>query len=137
MNIISELDNNKSSDIPIKVVKKASHIISPILSDYFNRLMCHGIFPDVLKIGKITPIYKKGDSESIENYRPISTLPIFGKIFEKVIYSRLCSFLSSQSILYENQYGFRKNHSTSHALNFSVCHINKCLKDKNMLLEYS
>ena len=47
--------------------------------------MTRGIFPDVLKIGKITPIYKKDDKELFENYRPVSTLPIFGKIFEKVI----------------------------------------------------
>ena len=48
--------------------------------------MTRGTFPDKLKIGKITPIYKKDDKELFENYRPVSTLPIFGKIFEKVIY---------------------------------------------------
>ena len=46
--------------------------------------MAEGIFPDVLKVGKITPVFKKGTAESIENYRPISTLPIFGKFFEKM-----------------------------------------------------
>ena len=44
-----------------------------------------GEFPDSLKVGKITPVFKKGNQEEFENYRPISTLPIFGKIFEKVI----------------------------------------------------
>ena len=106
--IIAELVNGKASDIPIKVIKRSSHVISPVLSKYYNILMQAGIFPDALKIGKITPIFKKGDSELIENYRPISTLPVFGKIFEKVIYSRLYSFLTSQNTLYENQFGFRK-----------------------------
>ena len=79
LDIISELDNNKASDIPIRIIKKSSHIISPILSKYFNLLMMKGRFPDVLKIGKITPIFKKGNPEDIGNYRPVSTLPIFGE----------------------------------------------------------
>ena len=82
--------------------------------------MEQGIFPDNLKVGRITPIYKKGSKQLFENYRPISTLPILGKIFEKIIYSRLYSFLASKNILYDNQFGFRKGHSTSHALNYSV-----------------
>ncbi len=77
------------------------------------------------KLGKITPVYKKDDQELFENYRPISTLPIFGKLFEKIIYSRLYSFLASKGILHENQFGFRKSHSTSHALNYSVNEIHK------------
>ena len=59
--------------------------------------MTRGIFPDVLKRGKITPIYKKDDKELFENYRPVSTLPIFSKIFEKVIYERLYSFFKNIS----------------------------------------
>ena len=59
MDIISELDNSKSSDIPIRIIKKASHIISPILSEHFNNHMTDGVFPEVLKVGKITPVYKK------------------------------------------------------------------------------
>ena len=132
--IISELQNGKASDIPIHVIKKTAHIISPKLSEYFNELMKNGIFPDSLKIGKISPIYKKGNSEHFENYRPVSTLPIFGKIFEKVIYKRLYSFLTSQGILYENQFGFRKSHSTSHALNYSVNHIKQALNKKQHVL---
>ena len=96
--------------------------------------MQNGIFPDELKIGKVTPIYKKDDCGQMENYRPVSTLPIFGKIFEKVIYTRLYSFLSSQKVLYENQYGFRQNHSTSHAINYSVQHITDVLNSKSHVL---
>ena len=89
--------------------------------------MTRGIFPDVLKIGKITPIYKKDDKELFENYRPVSTLPIFGNIFEKVIYERLYSFFISQQLMIPDQFGFRKGHSTSHALNFSINHIQEAL----------
>ena len=99
--------------------------------------MANGIFPDELKIGKISPIYKKDNEQLIENYRPVSTLPIFGKIFEKVIYSRLCSFLLSQNILQPNQFGFRKGHSTNHALNDLVNLIESSLRNKNMLWQFS
>ena len=131
---ILELKNGKASDIPVHVIKKSSCIISPILSALFNECMCNGEFPDRLKVGKISPIYKKENEELLENYRPVSTLPIFGKLFEKIIYSRLYSFLSSQGILFENQFGFRKHHSTNHALNYSVDYVNSQLKEKHHVL---
>ena len=134
LDIINEFQNGKSSDIPVKVIKRAAPIISPILSSYYNKMMQEGIFPDVLKTGKVTPIFKKGDSQLLENYRPISTLPIFGKVFEKIIYSRLYNFFTSQNILYDKQFGFRKSHSTSHAINHSVNHIKKELESKNYVL---
>ena len=81
--LISGLENSKASDIPIKIIKRSSHIISPLLASHFNESMSRGIFPDILKVGKITPIYKKDNPELLENYRPVSTLPIFGKIFKK------------------------------------------------------
>ena len=96
--------------------------------------MNEGVFPDQLKKGKITPIYKKEDEELLENYRPVSTLPVFGKILEKIIYSRLYNFFLSRGIIFENQFGFRKNHSTSHALNFSVNHVEENLNNKNHVL---
>ena len=132
--IISELKNGKSSDIPIHVIKRSSNIISNLLSVLYNECMKDGIFPDDLKIGRISPIYKKDDEELLENYRPVSTLAVFGKVFEKIIYNRLSSFFQSQNAIYENQYGFRQHHSTSHALNFSVHYIESCLKKKQHVL---
>ena len=115
-------------------IKKVSGIISPILAIHYNYLMQLGIFPDILKLGKITPIFKKDDEQLFENYRPISTLPIFGKIFEKLIYERLYNYFVSKGILYDRQFGFRKNHSTSHALNFSVDHIRAAIENGNHVL---
>ncbi len=123
MNIINGLENNKASDIPIKVIKSSAQLICPIIAKGMNECMRAGIFPDKLKIGKITPIYKKDNPEQLTNYRPVSTLPIFGKIFEKVIYERLYSYITSQNLMNSQQFGFRKGHSTSHALNYSVNHI--------------
>jgi hypothetical protein len=132
--LIRELQNGKSSDFPITVIKKTSHIISPKLALHFNHLMKIGKFPDKLKLGKITPIYKKDNEQLLENYRPISTLPVFGKLFEKIIYSRLYSFFVSQGLLHEKQFGFRKSHSTSHALNYSISQIKKGMKEGNHVL---
>ena len=106
--IINELETGKSSDIPIKVIKRANLILSPILALHFNYLMKIGKFPDTLKLRKISPIYKKEDAEQLENYRPISTLPIFGKIFEKLIYKRLYNFFVVQNLLHDKQFGFSK-----------------------------
>ena len=132
--IITELENGKATDIPTKIIKKSSHIICPVLEKIYNQAMQTGQFPDELKLGKISPIYKKNNEELLENYRPVSTLPIFGKNFEKIIYSRLYNFFTSQNIIHDNQFGFRANHSTSHALNFSVSHIQSLLKSKNHVL---
>ena len=96
--------------------------------------MTDGIFPSCLKTGKITLIYKKYDKQLLENYRPVSTLPIFGKIFEKVIYVRLYSFLTTNGTLHKSQFGFRKSHSTSHALNHSIYQIQQALKQGNHAL---
>ena len=132
--IISQLKNGKSSDFPIRVIKKLSTVLTPILTAHFNTLMATGKFPNILKTGKITPIHKKDDEELLENYRPISTLPIFGKIFEKVIYSRLYGFLAANKLLHKTQFGFRKGHSTAHALNYSIHEINYALKQGNHVL---
>ena len=132
--IIKDLQNGKSSDISIGVIKKTSKIISPILASNFNYLMEVGKFPDELKLGKITPIYKKDSDELLENYRPVSTLPIFGKIFEKIIYSRLYNYFVSKGILHDKQFGFRKYHSTSHALNYSIDKIKQSIEKGDHVL---
>ena len=97
--IIHNFKNDKASDISIFVLKKCSSLISGKLTKFINSFMDEGYFPHILKIGKITPIYKKDDPQKLGNYRPISILPIFGKIFEKVIYSRLYSFMNCMNVI--------------------------------------
>ena len=75
-----------------------------------------GIYPDQLKIAKVIPVFKKGDKLLVSNYRPISLLSNVNKIFEKLVYSRLYSFLEMHDCIYELQFGFRAKHSTQHAL---------------------
>ena len=69
-----------------------------------------------MKLAKVIPVFKKGDQNNCNNYRPISVLPIFSKIVERIVYNRLYSFLSQNNILCCNQYGFRSNYSVEFAL---------------------
>ena len=132
--IISSLDNGKASDISIRIIKKSIDILVPHLNEFYNAFIDLGIFPDILKIGQISPIFKKGNPQSLQNYRPVTTLPCFGKIFEKVIYSRLYNYCTAKNIIYENQYGFRTHHSTSHAVNYSIDKIICNIENKNHVL---
>ena len=109
--IISKLPNKNSSgfdSIPMHIMKIAASYISEPISEIINKSFSSGIFPDVLKIAKICPIHKNGDKDLFANYRPISILPSFSKIFEKAVYNRLLQFLDRNLTLVNNQYGFRK-----------------------------
>ena len=68
------------------------------------------------QIARVTPIFKSGDNALLTNYRPISVLPCFSKILERIMYNRLYKFLSENNLLYEKQFGFQANHSTDHAI---------------------
>ena len=132
--IVKTFQGDKASDISIAVLKKCCPKISRHLAGFLNLFMKMGLFPKILKIGKVTPVFKKGDPQLFDNYRPISILPIFGKIFEKVIYCRLYSFFTSHMVIYDKQFGFRSNHSTAHAINYSIDHILKNLESKNHVI---
>ena len=87
-------------------------ILANILSYIINVSLVTGTFPDKLKIAKIVPIYKSGCKSSVCNYRPISLLPYFSKLFEKIVYIRLYHFLSANSIINDFQFGFRAGYSS-------------------------
>ena len=81
-----------------------------------NMSLSEGLFPDELKIVNVVPIYKADYSMQFNNYSLVSLLCVLSKVFEKVVYTRLSSFLESQKILFDKQFGFRKQHSTCMAL---------------------
>ena len=117
--IIKSLKNCSSpgpDGIPSSVIKFAGPHITPILVKLINLSLINGIFPDRLKMARVVPIFKGGDGSKINNYRPISILNIFSKIYEKVMYKRLSNYLSNKDFFFQNQFGFRKNHSSSMAL---------------------
>ena len=81
-----------------------------------NNSILQGTFPGKLKLAKVVPVYKSDDATDPNNYRPISLLSIFNRIFEKLVYKRLKSFLEVNDVFYKSQYGFREKHSTQHAI---------------------
>ena len=117
--LIHSLKKGKSSgpnSIPVKLLKILDDPISKHLSMLINESFISGVFPNKLKIAKVIPIFKKGLLTSKSNYRPISLLSIFSKIFEKLMHKRLYGFLEVCEVLYGMQFGFRTGHSTDHAL---------------------
>jgi hypothetical protein len=102
--------------IPVSIMKDCIVQIAEVLSHIINFSFSSGIFPNELKIAKVCPIFKNGSKNLFSNYRPISVLPSFSKIFEKIAYNRLESYVKSKNIIKNNQYGFRSNHSTYMAI---------------------
>ena len=103
-------------DIDMCLVKKVIDYITVPLSKIFNLSFQQGIFPDRMKIAKVIPLFKAGQKDVFTNYRPVSLLPQFSKILEKLFCVRLDNFIDKCNILCENQYGFRSGRSTSLAI---------------------
>ena len=116
INILNPSKSVGPNSIPIKLLKIIGYSVSPLLALLVNQSFQSGIFPDKLKIAKVISLFKKGNPELPSNYRPISLLPIFSKIFEKLMYRRLYKLLEIHKVLYSLQFGFQENHSIDHAL---------------------
>ena len=117
--IVKNCKNKKSTgndNIDMSIIKHViSHIVKP-LTHICNISFRNGAFPDQMKVAKVIPIFKGNDKQIFTNYRPISLLPQFSKILEKLFNVRLDNFIERHSILSNSQYGFRPNMSTSLAL---------------------
>ena len=115
LSIINKLKSKNSSgkdEISNKLLKSIKNEIAKPLTIIINQSLKTGVFPDALKIAKVKPLYKKGDNFCLNNYRPISLLPTISKIFERVMFTQLYSYLNANNLLSEQQYGFRSQHST-------------------------
>lgn len=117
--LLSQLDVKKSTGpdgISNFVLKNCAFDLCKVLAVCINKTLSSGIFPNRLKIARVTPIFKGGSAVLPSNYRPISVLSAINKIYESIIAVRLKSFLMSENLLYANQYGFREASSTSTAV---------------------
>ena len=117
--MIRHMDDSKAcgpNSIPTKILKENSDILASPIKHIINLSFQEGCFPQLLKLADICPIFKKNNKNKCENYRPISLLSNLSKLFERAMHSRLYDFLENSAILYDLQFGFRKKHSTDHAL---------------------
>ena len=113
--IIDKLKNKSTSGhdcLSNKLLKAIKDEISEPLSILVNQSLNTGIFPDELKLAKVIPVHKKGDTHLFNNYRPISILPSVSKVFERVVHDQIHKHFQESKLYYNSQYGFRTKHST-------------------------
>ena len=110
---INPLKSSGMDDLPAKLCKDAFLVLGEQLVHIYNCSLRTGIFPQKWKVAKIVPLYKGGDRKSVNNYRPVSLLPIPGKLLEKLVHKRISNFWNANEFLSSNQGGFRKGHSTT------------------------
>ena len=133
-NIILHSKSKKSTgfdNIDSCIVKQIAPQIVNQLANIFNKSFLTGIVPTKLKIAKVITLYKTKDPALVCNYRPISLLPVFSKILERLMYNRLYNFLAEHNILSMNQFGFSKKYSTFLALMDLVYNITKNIEGGN------
>ena len=120
--IVKKFETNTpgKDNIPMSVYADFFNELGGIMLHLCNMSIQQGIFPSNLKVAKVKPIHKSGDKTVPNNYRPISLLPAFSKIIEKVVSTQLYNYLETNSILYTRQFGFRPGFSTEHALHSIV-----------------
>ncbi|CAH2107280.1 unnamed protein product [Euphydryas editha] len=135
--IIQNLNNNTSTGIDkvtTKAVKCLKDVIAERLVKCINLCLSDGIFPDTIKLVKVSPLYKSGNKTDPNNYRPVSVLPVISKIFERIIYDRLNTYLTEKNFLIDQQYGFRSKSSTMIAAVDLVTKIKTNIDRRNIAL---
>ena len=103
-------------DLSTNSIIDAYDILENILFHIFKVSIQQGIFSDSLKIAKVILIFKSGDKDNISSYRPMSILPVFSKVLERIMYNRVYSHLDSKGFLNEKRFGFQRNNLTEHAI---------------------
>ena len=137
--IITIINNLKQSspgwdDISPSTVKHTCHYFIEPLMHVSNLSITQGVFPHELKVAKVIPLFKSNDPIVFSNYRPVSVLPLFSKIFERLMYNRLLSCVNKCKLLYEYQIGFRCGHSPELALTCLVDKISNALENGEYVL---
>ena len=121
-NGVPAYDGIESDTLKLSVQHICEH-----LAHVCNMSLMQGIFPQDLKLANVLPLYKSGDPQLLNNYRPVSLLSTLSEVLEKVMYTRLLSFLEINDILIGNQFGFRRSHSSYMALMVMIYEISQAL----------
>lgn len=123
INYLSKIPSNKATGVdgisPL-LLKIGVHEIAPSIVKLINMSLSCMTFPSRWKTAKVTPLFKAGSTADVNNYRPISVLPVISKIIERHVHESLSSYLSDNGLIYSKQSGFRKKHSTETALAFII-----------------
>ena len=136
LELIRGLDPDKAAGSDVisgHMLKICDESVVLPLKIIFSNILNQSIYPSVWKLANVTPVFKKGDKQLLKNYRPISLLPICGKLFEKLLFKDLYSFFDSNKLITSNQSGFRPGDSTSNQLLYLVNEIHKSFDNPNSL----
>ena len=128
---------NKSCHIsmyPVRILKCLQPIISPILALIIEKSYQEASFPNFLKIARVVPLHKADSKSNVSNFRPISILTPFSKIFEKIVFKQMIIFLTKFKLLNENQYGFRPSRSTTQAILDNLNFVYNSLDSDNIVI---
>ena len=136
LSLIGNLNRNKAMGpdgiLAHMLILADASVVLP-LKIIFSNILESSIYPDQWKLANVTPIHKKGSKQLVSNYRPISLLPICGKIFEKLIFDSLYTYLTHHQLITKNQSGFRSGDSTTNQLLFLVNEIHEAFENPNSL----
>ena len=114
--VLSHLKATGLDNISARFIRECADLISVPISDLFNKSLTSGIFPDDWKSARVIPLFKQGERSDLNNYRPISVISVIAKVFERIVYDQLYSFLAKEDVISKQQSGFRSLHSTVTAL---------------------
>ena len=136
LSLIRNLNPNKaagSDGISGHMLMLCDDTVVPPLMIIFRNILEKSDYPDYWKLANVTPVYKKDDKQLIKNYRPISLLPICGKIFEKLVFNCLYSYLNKNKLITKNQSGFCPGDSTTNQLLYFINEIHEAFNDPKSL----
>ena len=133
VSLVRHLNKGKANgpdDVSAHMLILCDETIAIPLKLIYEQILATGIFPNIWKSANLTPIYKKGDKQFVKNYRPISLLPICGKMSEKIIFNQLYLFFTTNNLITKNQSGFRSGDSTTNQL---LTLVNEIFDNRNSL----
>ena len=133
---LCSLKRNKATgldELPSGLLKDCAKNISEALCYIMNLSIKTSTVPNIWKSAKVVPIFKSGNHDLPENYRPISVLPVLSKVFEKAVHYQFLQFLETNELLSDSQIGFRKYRSTKLATALLCDNIRKEMNNGNMI----
>ena len=136
LSLIQNLNPNNATDpdeISCQMLLLCDHSIVLSLKIIFENIIKTSTYPDIWKLANVTPVFKKNDKQSIKNYRPISLLPICGKLFEKIVFNNLYNYLNANNLITKKQSGFRPGDSTTNQLLYLVNEIHEAFENPKSL----